>query len=463
MLNMLPGKFIERLREQPSIDAQSLIEALDKPAVPCIRTNPLKWDHIPADSTMVPWCSTGWCLDVRPSYTLDPLFHAGCYYPQESSSMFLEEVFRQLLNGRKGLKILDLCGAPGGKATHLSSLAGEEGLVVANEVIRSRASVLAENISKWGSSNTLVTNSDPSDFRRLPGFFDVILADAPCSGEGMFRDPVAVAEWSFENTVHCSERQKRILADVWDSLKEGGLLIYSTCTFNPAENEMNIKWLTENLDAESMDIDISAFPGITEIKYQGVTGYGFYPGRTTGEGLFMAVTVKKGTPPEAPGRVKNAKSDKKPGRTDSAVISNWLSGEANNLVMYGDNIIRIPCDNETYNSLREALRFHRAGTLICTVKRDSYIPSHELALSASLNKHAFVKTEVSYETAMSYLRRDNLQIADAPQGWFLVCYRGVNLGFANNLGKRINNYFPVEWRVRMRSNGKSGGPVPLSW
>ncbi|MDX9811622.1 MAG: rRNA cytosine-C5-methyltransferase [Bacteroidales bacterium] len=460
---MLPGRFIERIREQPYLNAGSLIEALEKPSVACIRTNPLKWDHIPADSTRVPWCLTGWCLDARPSYTLDPLFHAGCYYPQESSSMFLEEVFRQLLNGRKGLRILDLCGAPGGKATHLSSLAGEEGLVVANEVIRSRASVLAENISKWGSSNTLVTNSDPSDFNRLPGFFDVILADAPCSGEGMFRDPVAIAEWSVENTAHCSERQKRILADVWDSLKEGGLLIYSTCTFNPAENEMNIKWLTENLDAESLDIDISAFPGITEIKYHGVTGYGFYPGKINGEGLFMSVAVKKGATPDSPGRGKNPKNDKKPGRAESAAISNWLKGDADNLVMYGDNIIRIPCDNETYNSLREALRFHRAGTLICTVKRDSYIPSHELALSASLNKNAFEKAEVSYETAMSYLRRDNLQIGDAPHGWFLVSYRGINLGFANNLGKRINNYYPVEWRVRMRGPGESGGPVPLTW
>ncbi len=452
---MLPGEFIERIREQSYLEAHSLIEALEKPSVACIRTNPLKWNYIPADSSRVPWCSSGFCLNARPSYTLDPLFHAGCYYPQESSSMFLEEVFRQCLAGRKGLKILDLCGAPGGKATHLSSLAGEGGFIVANEVIRSRASVLAENISKWGASDTVVTNSDPSDFKRLPGFFDVILADAPCSGEGMFRDPVAVTEWSVENTVLCSERQKRIVADVWDSLNEDGILIYSTCTFNPEENEKNVRWLVETLGAETIPLDISAFPGITEISYRGITGYGFHPGKVSGEGFYIAVAVKKGTGSGSPVRRRNPKTDKKPDRAESTALRDWLNGEENNLVRYGDNIIRIPCDADTFSYLREALRIYRAGTVICSVKRTSLIPSHDLALSVCLKNDAFRKAEVSYDTAMSYLRRDNLVIGDAPPGWFLVSFRGINLGFANNLGKRINNYYPVEWRVRMRTSGET--------
>lgn len=460
---MLPGKFIERIREQSFIDVPSLSEALQKPSVSCIRTNPQKWSNIPSNSTRVPWCQTGFCLGTRPSYTLDPLFHAGCYYPQESSSMFIEEVFKQCLKGRTGLKILDLCGAPGGKATHLASLAGHEGLIVANEVIRSRASVLAENISKWGTSNTLVTNSDPSEFRRLPGFFDVILADAPCSGEGMFRDPVAVTQWSVENTVLCSERQKRIVADAWDSLKEDGILIYSTCTFNPEENELNVKWLSENLGAETISIDIDAFPEITEIRHQGITGYGFYPGKVEGDGLFIGVIVKKDAVPSSVRNGKSPKHVKIQTYTGSKVIGEWLKGDENNLIKYDDFIIRIPCETDTYNSLREALRIIRAGTVICSVKRDSFIPSHELALSVCLRKDAFKRAEVDYDTAMSYLRRDNLVTVDAPQGWFLVSYRGINLGFANNLGKRINNYYPVEWRVRMADGKFPGSPVLLSW
>ncbi len=460
---MLPGKFIERIRKQSWIDAPSLLDALGKPSVSCVRTNSQKWDQIPSDSTRVPWCSTGYCLDSRPSYTLDPLFHAGCYYPQESSSMFLEEIFRQRLGGRSGLKILDLCGAPGGKATHLASLAGERGLVVANEVIRTRASVLAENLSKWGTSNTIVTNSDPSEFRRLPGFFDVILADAPCSGEGMFRDPVAVAQWSVENTVLCSERQRRIVADAWTSLKEDGILIYSTCTFNPEENELNVKWLSESLDAETIRLDIAAFPGITEISHQGIYGYGFHPGKVDGDGLFFAAAIKKGAVPSSGRGNKNPGHEKKAAYAGNAAIREWLAGNENNLIKHDDFIIRIPCDTDTYNSLRGALRIMRAGTAICSVKRDSLIPSHDLALSVCLRKDVFRKEEVNYDTAMAYLRRGNLVIGDAPRGWFLVSYRGINLGFANNLGKRINNYYPVGWRVRMAPGRAPGAPFLLSW
>jgi 16S rRNA C967 or C1407 C5-methylase (RsmB/RsmF family) len=289
---MLPDGFIKRIHQQEYIDPEALQNALNKPPSVSVRINRAKWGYEPADAQPVPWCKDAFYLKERPSFTLDPAFHGGGYYPQEASSLFLEEVYRQITENRDNIKILDLCGAPGGKSTHLSSMIGQSGLLVANEVIRSRAVILAENITKWGHSNTIVTQNDPSAFAAVPGFFDVILVDAPCSGEGMFHDPVAVKEWSAENTVLCSERQKRILMDVWPALKEDGMLIYSTCTFNPEENEKNIRWLLQNRNAVSVRLNISDFEGITEINHEGTHGYGLYPCRIRGEGLFISVLRK---------------------------------------------------------------------------------------------------------------------------------------------------------------------------
>ncbi|MCU0379038.1 MAG: RsmB/NOP family class I SAM-dependent RNA methyltransferase, partial [Bacteroidales bacterium] len=218
---MLPEQFLKRISTQQYVDAPLLTRALGEPSPVSVRVNSLKWNKPVTGYVKVPWEPNGFYLPVRPQFTPDPLFHAGVYYPQEASS-----------EGNEGLNVLDLCGAPGGKSTHLSSLISDKGLLVANEVIRARASVLAENITKWGMGNTVVTQNDPSDFAVLPGFFDVILVDAPCSGEGMFRDETAISEWSEQNARLCSDRQRRIVMDVWPSLKDGGILIYSTCTFN---------------------------------------------------------------------------------------------------------------------------------------------------------------------------------------------------------------------------------------
>jgi len=246
-LKMFPDSFIQRISGQKYIDSQALLKALEEPSPVSIRINPSKWDGIPADAEPVPWSSNGFYLKNRPSYTLDPLFHSGCYYPQEASGMFLEQVIRQTTDLAGDLRVLDLCAAPGGKSILLSDLIGPDNLLVANEAIRARAGILAETLTKWGSGNTLVTQNDPAAFGRLPGYFDVIVVDAPCSGEGMFRSEIALKEWSVSNALHCSERQKRILMDVWPALKENGILVYSTCTFNPGENEENIKWFIDRM------------------------------------------------------------------------------------------------------------------------------------------------------------------------------------------------------------------------
>jgi 16S rRNA C967 or C1407 C5-methylase (RsmB/RsmF family)/NOL1/NOP2/fmu family ribosome biogenesis protein len=445
---MFPERFIQRIRTQEYIDTNGLLKAIQEPSPVSIRINSSKWNWKPQKSEYVPWCSTGFFLESRPSFTLDPLFHSGCYYPQEASGMFMEQAFKQTVSMEGYIRALDLCGAPGGKSTHLSSLIGSNGLLVSNEVIRSRASVLAENITKWGVTNTLVTRNDPSAFSGLEGFFDVILVDAPCSGEGMFRDNIAVNEWSEENTIYCSERQRRILKDIWPALKENGLLIYSTCTFNPGENEINIKWLVSSHQAECVELDVSEYNGITEIDHQGIKGYGFYPGRIKGEGLFVSVIRKTGLSRKTKSDSRK-KQSQEPQRSDLDIVREWTTFSTDNIIRSGDEIYYVPGRMEDYRILENKLMLISPGIKICAVKKNGYVPAHELSLSDGIRKDAFNRFGLDYSQALSYLRRDIIRLQDIPKGWLIATYNDVSLGFCNNIGSRINNYYPVEWRIRM--------------
>jgi len=458
---MFPEEFVRRITAQEYINAEALLEALQGPSPVSIRINPLKWNRRPSDSGPVPWCSNGFYLPARPSYTLDPLFHSGCYYPQEASGMFLEQVFLQASCPAGNLRVLDLCGAPGGKSTLLSDLIGQDGLLVSNEVIRSRASTLAETITKWGSGNTLVTQSDPAVFARLPGFFDVILVDAPCSGEGMFRTEIAVSEWSAENTSLCAERQKRIIMDIWPCLKEDGILIYSTCTFNPGENEENIKWLTTHNEAECIRLDLKSFKEITEIDYQGIFGYGFYPGKVQGEGFFISAIRKKGRQEKMVPRISRI-TELKPGKSDLQIASEWADFKGEKIIKWGDEIIALPCCLEEYTHLYRNLRIVKAGTKLSVSKKNDNIPSHDLALSVRLKKDVFPSLPVSLDEAIAFLRRDNLSVSNMPKGWNILTYNGINLGFIKNIGSRINNYFPVEWRIRLDASAIRQA-TPIEW
>ncbi|HBC78990.1 MAG TPA: hypothetical protein DEO60_14080 [Bacteroidales bacterium] len=446
---MFPDRFIQRIRTQEYIDADGLLHSLKEASPVSIRINDSKWSRKPHSSKSVPWCTTGYWLGSRPSFTLDPLFHAGCYYPQEASGMFLEQIFKQVTgDGNAYIRVLDLCGAPGGKSTHLASLLGSNGLLVSNEVIRTRASVLAENITKWGASNSMVTQSDPSAFSGLEGFFDLILVDAPCSGEGMFRNTVAVNEWSEENTNHCSERQRRILTDIWPALKEDGILIYSTCTFNPGENEANIKWLVSSHQAKCVELDVSEYAGITEIDHQGIKGYGFYPGRIKGEGLFVSVIRKTGFSARK-NPVARRNQGKELQRSDLAIVKEWTNFTPDKIFRLGDEIYYSPASHEDYTMIESRLKLIRPGIRICSVKKNGFIPAHELSLSEGLRRDAFDRWGLEYDQAISYLRRDTLRPPDVSKGWIVAEYEDVGLGFCNNIGSRINNYYPVEWRIRM--------------
>lgn len=458
---MIPEDFINRISKQRYIDSSALLKALDEPSPVSIRLNNSKWKNQPLNSEPVPWSNSGYYLESRPSFTLDPIFHSGCYYPQEASSMFLEEAFKQTIETSENIRVLDLCGAPGGKSTILSDLLGKGSLLISNEVIRQRAAILAETITKWGSANTLVTQSDPSVIGRLSGYFDVVVVDAPCSGEGMFRTDIARNEWSVENTLHCSDRQKRIIMDIWPSLKEDGILIYSTCTFNPGENEENIKWLTDNQLARSVRLDIRNYKEITEIDFEGITGYGFHPDKVRGEGFFISVIRKTGKQQRIHVR-SNRKNEMKPVREDIATANRWTDFQEKSLLKWGDEVISVPCQMDEYLFLFQNLKIVKTGTKLFSVKKSDYLPDHELALSLLLKQEAFPDEEVDLKKAIAYLRRDNFVIDSSEKGWTRVTYKGINIGFLKNLGNRVNNYFPVEWRIRMNLPA-TGEENIISW
>ena len=357
-----------------------------------IRINPSKidlkeWEVVLSDG-VVPWCEYGFYLTHRPPFTFDPLLHAGAYYVQESSSMFLHQVLRQYVT--EPVVMLDLCAAPGGKSTLARSVLPEGSRLVSNEPIRGRAQVLEENVTKWGYPNHIVTNRYPKDFRKSKQQFDVILTDVPCSGEGMFRkDEGAIAEWSLQKVEQCQRLQREIVSDAWECLAPGGLLIYSTCTFNTLENEENIKWILENFDAEVLPVHTEA-----EWNIQGsilpdfiAPIYRFIPGLTRGEGLFMAVVKKRG-------------------------------GASPNPSLF--TLPPIP---------------------------DRWSPTRSLSLF-TLHSSLFTQ-EIDYPTALRYLRREAIVLPpDAPLGIVIVSYQGIPLGQCKNIGSRANNLYPKEWRIK---------------
>jgi 16S rRNA C967 or C1407 C5-methylase (RsmB/RsmF family)/NOL1/NOP2/fmu family ribosome biogenesis protein len=451
-MNRLPGKFEESMRKKTGDHFPAFLSSLQEPSPVSIRINPLKNTLNPA-SAPVPWSQYGAYLPARPVFTLDPLLHAGSYYVQEASSMFLEQALKQSINLNEPLNVLDLCAAPGGKSTHLLSLLNRESLLVSNEVIRSRASVLSENIQKWGYPNAIVTNNDPKDFQHLKSFFDVVVIDAPCSGEGLFRkDPEAIGEWSAENVQLCSNRQKRIVADVWDSLRENGILIYCTCTYNESENEDNLKWLQENYSVEFLKLATDPSWGVEEVESNRIFAYRFFPHRTKGEGFFISVIRK--TEPIAPSRLKNKKSLATPAKNIQEKMQHWIS-KADMVVFFQFNDLLFFTPSHKAQEIEFLLHHFKilyAGTNLATLKHDKLIPDQALALSVQLQKQSFSTVDLSQSEAIQYLRKDVIQLSDTAMGFTLLTFEKIPIGWVNVLSSRVNNMYPSEWRIRMAAN-----------
>jgi 16S rRNA C967 or C1407 C5-methylase (RsmB/RsmF family)/NOL1/NOP2/fmu family ribosome biogenesis protein len=444
----LPTEFLNRIKIQFPSEFNSFVQSIDQAPAISLRTNPRKF-KLPLSSERISWCETGIFLNDRPSYTLDPIFHSGAYYVQEASSMFIEQAFRQIEHGKDRI-VLDLCAAPGGKSTHLLSLLESSDLLVSNEVIRSRVSVLDENIRKWGHQNVVVCNNDPADFSKLEGLFDVILVDAPCSGEGLFRrDASAIQQWSIDNTNLCATRQRRILADIWPALKNGGYLIYSTCTFNPAENEENLKWLAENNEVETIRIPLQEKWGVEEIEIDGLFGYRFLPHKVKGEGFFLTLIRKKDGSDSYP-IPKKIKSRLEKMPKQFAEIRNWLKTSDSEFFAKSEFLIAIPeIKIPILNALSEQLRVISFGLPVAQFKKNDLLPEHTFALSVDRNPDIFESVELDLRDALFFQKKDEIRINSATKGWLLVQYQGVPLGFVKNLGNRANNYFPKEWRIRM--------------
>lgn len=443
----LPPAFVQRLQGLPGFDELAFMQAHFAETLTSIRRNPAKPAVLFLEKKAVPWCEAGYYLPQRPSFTLDPLFHAGAYYVQEASSMFLEQALWQTTDLSQPLKVLDLCAAPGGKSTHLQSLLSADSLLVSNEVIKARASVLAENMTKWGAANVVVTNNDPSHFQRLPGLFDVLVVDAPCSGSGLFRkDADAIEQWSEAAVQLCSQRQQRILADALPCLKEGGVLIYATCSYSAEEDEGILQWLVTHAELESIQLQKEPEWGIIETGIAGAYGYRFYPDKVQGEGFFIGVFRKKGDDENGVTHLPKAKSTLAE-REAARLLQPWLQSEMA-FVPEKEDWLAMPASVAALLPLlKRNLYLRKAGINMGRLIRQQLVPHHELAVAAAIGKEAdsIVVNEVQ---ALQYLRRQEMTGLDAGNsGWKLVRYKGLPLGWIKAVGNRINNYYPTEWRI----------------
>ncbi|MCQ2204304.1 MAG: hypothetical protein MJZ15_07675 [Bacteroidales bacterium] len=448
-MSALKSEFTERIRMQFPADAESFIAAIDSPVKPSVRIHPRKGSAesvLPDGATPVPWNTDGYWMDERPLYTTNPEFHGGCFYPQEASSMILGHVLKNVApNVPDEPYVLDLCAAPGGKSTLIASWLDGRGVLVANEVIRTRAWILRENIAKWGYGNCLVTNCDAGKIGAMGAIYDLVLIDAPCSGEGMFRkDDVARKEWSVENASMCAERQKEIMNDIWDAVVDGGIIVYSTCTFNPDENERQMEWIASQFDVEFLKIPMADEWNVTTLGFDGGEGYAFHPHKVKGEGFFVCVMRK------------TSGSDRrrlKPGKKDTFVearnVTTTAIGSSFAIYQQADQLYAIPRKHsQQVAGIVEGLKPIWIGVPLGMAGKKEMLPAPELPLMLDY-ADSYPSVELDTDDMLRFLRGEWTFRGEMPQGWCVVKYHGRSYGFIKVIGNRVNNYWPKEWRIRM--------------
>ncbi len=450
----LKRDFLQHIANCQGFNESTFVGAHDEPPVVSIRVNKAKVidrSIVLPDTNireLVPWCEEAYVLHERPSFTLDPLFHAGAYYVQEASSMFLQHVMHQLFNGCSALKALDMCAAPGGKSTLMAGIP-ELGFIVSNEIIHSRVAVLQENIIKWGSLKVLVSNNDPDDFKRLPGFFDFVMVDAPCSGSGLFRkDEKAMEEWNPELVGFCAARQKRILHAATETLSEGGYLFYSTCSFSEEENEQNLDHLLDTGCYESVDLKINPAWNIvkTSSKKHNAVGYRFYPDKLTGEGFFCGILRKTSSINDFTLYPKVVKS-----LTVGQQLEAWVE-DAQSLYYFEKENNVFAFDSRFVNELSvvaDVLKLRKNGLRLGELIRGEFVPNHELAM-ATVQSKQIPKLELNLQQSLQYLRRETVDISVNEKGWSLVQYKEISLGWVKLVQGKAKNHYPLNWRILMR-------------
>ena len=448
----LPEAFLVQLRSEiGESEAVALAAALDDVAPVSVRLNPAKW-YAGRSGRAVPWSRYGLYLDHRPQFTLDTAFHAGAYYVQEAGSQFVEYLLRNV--NTEGSRILDMCAAPGGKTTIYSTLVGRDGLVVANEYVRNRANILADNVRKWGMGNVVVTNNDTQAVAGFRGWFDVVAVDAPCSGEGMFRkDEVARSEWSEANVRMCAARQLAILRDAWQALSAGGTLIYSTCTFNTTEDEGVLRQFADEVGDEvvaSEEIATQAEWGIARGRVGAFQTFRFMPHRTVSEGFFVAVARKAF---DASGRVSVPKARKQPLSEATAAerkeLGCWVAEPSQmRFAVAGDTFYGFrTAQYEAVRTLAQSLTVIYSGVAMGQIFKGRLKPDWALSQYVGLNREAVACVEVDEPTALDYLRKRDIAAGQFAEGLNLVMHNGLPLGFVKRIGARCNNLYPNSLRI----------------
>lgn len=445
----LPKDFIESLSHLEFIDSDELINSLDTPAPTSIRINPEKWTQ---EQTLekVPWSKYGYYLKERPSFYADPSHHSGEYYVQEASSMVIEHIINQIEFEESPLHFLDMCAAPGGKSTILSNFLNSKGLLLSNELVWKRNLILQENIERWGNSNTIITHNSSGDFRKVKNAFDLVLVDAPCSGEGMFRkDPRVREEWSLMAVDRCVEMQREILEDLAASIKYNGYLIYSTCTYNLKENEDQINNFIDDYDFETLEINGLEEHGVIKNQSGNATFYRFFPNKIKGEGLCVCLLKKKS---EESGKNKT-KGDSQiiPFKQNTEVLRDFIELDSSLSIWTKENTLYALDEfsgNQLIDKIR-ALRIIRAGTEIGIIKHNKLIPSHALALSKIWKKDIQIM-ELNEQDSLRLLKKDasffNSDIS--ANSWILLAYKGNGLAFGKIVNGRLNIHLPKNFRIR---------------
>lgn len=454
----LPERFVERMRQElGEAEATALCEALATEPSTAIRLNTPKMSCPPVEAEAVPWSADGYTLPERPAFTLDPAFHAGAYYVQEASSQFAGYILSQAVGGRaqcEGLRVLDVCAAPGGKSTHYASLVGEHGLVVANEINRSRAAVLADNARKWGLGNMVVTCNDSAHLGDYEEWFDVVAIDAPCSGEGMFRkSEEACEQWSEANVRMCAERQWEIVENVFDTLRPGGVLIYSTCTFNRDEDEALVQRICDEWGEAiepAQEVDVADEWGAVVGRVGAFQTFRFFPHRVKGEGMFMAVARKAGEPmsrrrmPKARREVIAAVE-----KRSEQELSRWVK-EPKRMRFFSAGDTIYACWAEHYDEIKalsSRLAVIYSGVALGQIFKGKLKPDGALAFYVGLNRDAVATAELSLDEALQFLRKQDMSAEPFVEGVNMVLYKGLPLGFVKRVGGRVNNMYPASLRI----------------
>lgn len=443
----LPKNFIDSIPLSTK-ERNDLLQSLQTDSPTSIRINSNKVS--PLELEKVEWCNQGYYLEKRPVFTFDPLFHSGAYYVQEASSMFIGSLVEALNTNYSFKHVLDLCAAPGGKSTHLLSVLDEEAVLVSNEVVRQRVNILMENITKWGNANSIVTHNEAKDFSDAGCHFDLVVIDAPCSGEGMFRkDPDAVKEWSEENVQMCASRQKDILENIYDALNPGGILIYSTCTYNEKENEEIVKLLSEEFELEDLEaLELNIPNEIVQNKVNGISTFRFFPHKIKGEGLFVAVMRKKEKLHNL--RPNNKVRPERIKEKDLELLIDRFTDELFQLFKVNEHIhFASVAAFKWYHLFKNKLKIVKAGTRMGTWKGKEFIPDHELVLSNHINRISFPNYELSYEDAILVLTKNSPEKLPDHKGWGYFTYQNIPLAFYKSIPGRINNYLPKELKIRM--------------